>query len=211
MILKLIIFSFLLFLPFQASIGNWPQFYGINQSGISDETGFASMWNDPLKPEVIWEFPLYRGFSSPAVYNGKVFIMDRNEHTDILICINLESGEEIWSYTYGAPLTGNEKIEGTCTTPAVSDDLICIIGPLGHIHTIDLLSCKIKWKAHLINDFKELGDISEIEDEILRKIYKWENLHHRRNACVPQWGVTSNPVIYINLVIVAPLTEKKPD
>src|SRR5713226_7776821 len=57
-----------------SEVGEWPQWRGPNRDGLSLETGLLTAW-PPNGPPVRWEHPIGRGFSSPVVANGHVYLM----------------------------------------------------------------------------------------------------------------------------------------
>ncbi len=155
---------------------DWPQFLGPERRPVVSDEGINLDWgNQP--PEVLWRVDVERGFTGPAVHGGEVFLMDRiDNEKDRLRCLSLESGEELWSFEYDAP--GRYGYEGSRTTPAVDEQHVYVVGPLGHFHCIDRKTHKPVWKSHLLKDF---------------------------GAKRPNWAVAQNPLLYQDTVIVAPL------
>ena len=159
--------------------GDWPQFRGPNQDGISPEKGLLRSWPEG-GPKVLWTVPLGVGYGGPAVRDGKVYILDRVDNAkDVLLCLDLANGRELWRYAYDAP--GRLSHNGSRATPTVDEKYVFIIGPFGHIHCIDRASHKPVWSKHLLKDFE---------------------------GKMPRWGVPQSPALYGNAVIIAPLSKK---
>ncbi|HEY8223877.1 MAG TPA: PQQ-binding-like beta-propeller repeat protein [Pyrinomonadaceae bacterium] len=107
---------------------NWPQWRGVNGSGISSETGLPTEWND--SKNIRWKAAIPgRGHSSPIVWGNRIFLTTSIEgpvvpgaeavrhyhkgqeylHPDSvgadhsymmkLFCLDLESGKMIWEKT----------------------------------------------------------------------------------------------------------------
>ena len=127
-------------------------------------------------PEAIWSFPLGQGYGGASIYNEEVFILDReNGERDILRCIDFESGKEKWSYSYDAP--GELPYPGSRAVPTVTENFVYSVGPQGHFYCFDKESGQPEWNFNILEKFE---------------------------AELPHWGVSQSPLIYEDLVIVAP-------
>lgn len=107
---------------------NWPQWRGLNASGVSSETGLPSEWDG--SKNIRWKAPIPgRGHSSPIVWGNKIFLTTSIEgpvvpgaeavrhmrkgqeyrHPDSvgadhsytlkLLCVDLDSGKILWDKT----------------------------------------------------------------------------------------------------------------
>jgi len=159
--------------------GDWPQFRGPNQDGLSPETGLLRSWPEG-GPKVLWTVPVGLGYGGPAIRDGQVYLLDRVENAqNVLRCLDLATGEERWRYAYDAP--GRLSHNGSRATPTVDEKYVYSIGPFGHIYCIDRTSHKPLWSKNLLADF---------------------------GGRMPRWGVAQSPVVYGDALIVAPLSEK---
>lgn len=159
---------------------DWPQYLGPGRNGISMETGIKRSWSED-GPIVLWTFPLSQGFSGAAVSDGKVFVLDRvGDEQDVLRSIDLATGKEIWTFAYDAP--GQFDRHGSRSVPTIEGNTIYTCGPLGHVHCIDRQTRKAVWKKNVWADFG--------------------------GGEVPRWGISQNPLIYGELLILASQTEK---
>ena len=93
----------------------------------------------------------------------------------ISLIVDLTSGKELWTYSNDAP--GVTGFNGSRGTPTVDGNLVYVVGLMGDMLCVDRKSHKLVWKKNLIKDFD--GRMSE-------------------------WGVAQNPVVYKDLIIVAP-------
>ena len=163
-----------------SSASDWPQYLGPNRNATSSETGISRSW--PAEgPEVLWTFPLGEGFGGPVVSQGKVYVLDwiKGER-DILRCIDLNTGKEEWTFSYESP--GETDRPGSRSVPTVDGKYIYICGPFGHLHCVDRDTHKAVWKRNIWTDFG--------------------------GGEVPRWGISQNPLIYGDLVILASQTNK---
>ncbi|UCG56253.1 MAG: PQQ-like beta-propeller repeat protein [Phycisphaerales bacterium] len=159
---------------------DWPQYLGPNRNTTSDEKGLLRSW--PAEgPKVLWTFALGPGYGGAAVSKGKVYVLDRVAgEQDVLRCIDLNSGKELWSYAYDAP--GKVSHRGSRSTPAVDGNRIYTCGSFGHVYCFDATTHKPIWKK---NVWKDYG-----------------------GSKVPTWGICQNPLICGDLLILASQTKK---
>ncbi len=154
---------------------DWPCHNGPDRNAIINPGNLASDWPADGPPE-LWRKTLGHGFGGPAIVDGKVYVLDRvGNEQDKLRCLDLKSGRELWHYAYAAP--GKLSFDGSRATPTVDGDLVYTIGPFGHILCFNAKTRRPVWKAHLLDDFKSASH---------------------------QWGVAQSPVIYKDLLIIAP-------
>jgi outer membrane protein assembly factor BamB len=158
-----------------ATASDWPQFQGPNRDGVSPETGLARTWGEQ-GPPVLWTFTLGEGFGSPAVRDGEVYILDRVQNQqDILRCINMNDGKELWSFAYDAP--GETSHNGSRTAPTIDEKYVFSVGMMGNFYCIDRKTHQPVWNKNLLTDF---------------------------GVGKPGWGVVQSPSVYGDLAIVAP-------
>ncbi len=139
--------------------GSWPHFRGPDFDNISkDPTPLAGSW-DTSGPSIVWKTSLGEGYSGPVVMNGRVYILDYNEKrkADMLRCISLSSGNEIWRRWYRVEMKRNHGYSRTI--PSVTDKYVVTIGPRSHVMCVDALSGKLLWKHDLEKEFGIPGSV----------------------------------------------------
>ncbi len=62
-------------LPFAARAEDWPQWSGPNRDGVWNETGIMESF-PPGGLKICWRAPVGRGWSSPVVAQGRVYVTD---------------------------------------------------------------------------------------------------------------------------------------
>ena len=140
-------------LPLDAAAADWPQHLGPTQDAVSTETNLLDAWPEGGPPEV-WRHDVGIGFAGTAIVDGKVFLNDREQgKADILRVFDLNSGKELWRYTYDAP--GRVNFPGSRSTPSVTDTHVYITGGLGHIHAINLKTRKPDWSFKVWDKFPD--------------------------------------------------------
>jgi outer membrane protein assembly factor BamB len=139
--------------------GTWPRFRGSEFDNISkDPTPIADSW--PAEgPPVVWTVNLGEGYAAPAIYGGKVYILDYDEkkRADALRCISLETGEELWKRWYNVAIKRNHGMSRTI--PAITEKYVVSIGPRCHVMCLNQESGDLLWTLDLVRDFgaKEPG------------------------------------------------------
>ncbi|MGB2809909.1 MAG: PQQ-binding-like beta-propeller repeat protein, partial [Sedimentisphaerales bacterium] len=159
---------------------DWPQYLGPNRNAISDEKGLLRSW--PAEgPKVLWTFDLGPGYGGGAISKGKVYLLDRVAgKQDVFRCIDLNSGKELWSFAYDAP--GRLSHQGSRSTPAIDGKYVYTCGCFGDVYCFDQTTQKPVWKK---NVWKDYG-----------------------GGRLPNWGISQNPLIYGDMLILASQTEK---
>lgn len=154
---------------------DWPQFQGPNRDGTSAEKGLLRAWPES-GPKLLWSTPVGEGYGGPAIRDGEVYVLDRIEgKKDILRCLALDSGNELWRYEYDAP--GEVGHTGSRTPPTVDEKYVYSVGMMGNFLCIDRKTHQPVWQKNLMTDY---------------------------GLEVPRWGFSQSPYLYKNLVIVAP-------
>jgi outer membrane protein assembly factor BamB len=157
-----------------SAMADWPQFLGPDRNNISPETGLLRSWPED-GPRELWSIDVGEGYAGPIIRDGEVYFLDRVEdQTDILRCLSLDSGEELWRYAYEAP--GSVGHSGSRNPPTVDEGHVYSVGMMGDLLCIDRKTHEPVWRKNLTT---ELG------------------------APLPNWGFAQSPVLHKNLVIVA--------
>lgn len=181
-----------------ASADDWPRLGGPGGSGVSAQTNLLRVWPEH-GPRVRWTIDVADGFGGPSIHKGEVFFLDRpNNDKDVLRCLDLKSGQELWSATFDAP--GKLPYNGSRNVPTVDAQFVHIIGPFGDFHCIDRKSHQAVWSHNMINEFKN-SEIDRPEAPVSRE-------DKLARAQVPMWGFTQAPLLYKDIVMAAPQTQK---
>jgi outer membrane protein assembly factor BamB len=132
--------------------GDWPQFRGANRDNIATSSvALARSWS-PSGPPVLWRIPVGEGFASAAIHNGRVYLIDydRAKSEDAVRCLSLDTGEEIWRYSYSVLVKRNHGMSRTI--PAVNDRFVVTLGPKCHVVCLDSVSGELVWKNDLVQE-----------------------------------------------------------
>lgn len=156
--------------------GAWPQFRGASRDGTTDATGLSSDWSTK-PPRTLWSIEVGEGYAGPAVAEGCVYLMDydREAQRDVLRCLSLEDGREIWNFSYPVRIKRNHGM--TRTVPSVQSGAVVAIGPKCHVLCCDARTGTLRWTVDLTQEF---------------------------GTAVPEWYTGQCPLIDGDRVILAP-------
>ena len=171
----LAILPLLLGTTFAVYAADWPQFQGPDRNGISPETGLLRSWPDD-GPKVLWSIELGPGYGAASIRDNEIYVLDRPDtEKDILRCLDLATGKELWNYEYAAP--GSVSHDGSRTPPTVDAECVYCVGMAGQFTCVDRKTHQPVWSHNIVTDF---------------------------GVEIPRWGVSQSPALYKDLVIVAP-------
>lgn len=130
---------------------DWPQWLGVNRDG--KVTGFKAPATWPEKLTEKWKIAVGEGTdSTPILVGDKLYVFTRKEGSEVLYCLNAETGKEIWKDSYEAPanISADRDHSGPRSTPAFSNGMIVTFGISGTLSCLDATSAQVKWRK---NDF----------------------------------------------------------
>ncbi|UCF38823.1 MAG: PQQ-like beta-propeller repeat protein [Acidobacteriota bacterium] len=173
-----------------SGLADWPQYLGPSRNSTSPQTGIFRSWPEN-GPEILWTAAVGRGFGGPVIGNGKVYLLDRDDKVgDTLRCLDLSSGQELWSFKYEAP--GSVMFPGSRSVPAVDGSHVYSIGHNGDLYCIDINTQKPVWSANIWTDF---GGKPNVAGGRL--------FGPREAGAFPIWGISQCPLIYGDLLVTA--------
>jgi outer membrane protein assembly factor BamB len=127
---------------------DWPQWRGPDRTDVSRESGLLKEWPSG-GPKRLWLFKnAGNGYSGPAIANGKFFTMGTRDGAEIMIALNADTGEEIWSASIG-PIENFDRGGGPRGTPAVDGERIYGLGGQGKLICVALADGKVVWRVSL--------------------------------------------------------------
>ena len=189
----------------QPGTGNWPSFRGEFASGVADGQDLPDIWNVQTGENILWKTPIPGlAHSSPVIWGDKIFVTtaisgqgkasfreglygdgdasdDKSVHEWKLYCINKNTGEIVWErlVTKGVPIDKRHvKATYANSTPATDGHYVVMLFGSEGLFTYDVAGNFIRKK--------ELGRINC-------------GAYNGRSF---EWGSSSCPIIYKNLVIV---------
>ena len=154
---------------------DWPQWRGPNRDDISTETGLLKDWPKEGPKQLWMNEDCGLGYSGPAIVGTTLYTLAARGAEELLLAIDVKSGEEIWAKPFGEVL-GNNWGDGPRSTPTVDGDLIYALGAKGDLVCVRAVSGDVVWSKSLL----DLG------------------------GKIPTWGYSESPLIYKDTVVCTP-------
>lgn len=142
--------AFAFVLCFSPAYADWPQWLGPNRTGISTETGFLKTWPKD-GPAVLWKRNLGAGFSGISVADGRVFTMFAEGDDEFVICLNEESGDEIWRFRTGGTFEEWQGGDGPRSQPTVDGERVYVLGAEGRLYALKAANGDTIWTVDLVD------------------------------------------------------------
>jgi outer membrane protein assembly factor BamB len=133
--------------------GGWPRFRGERFDGIAEPgSPLARQW-PKTGPAVLWSIELGEGHAGAAVRNGRVYVLDydRAAAADVLRCLSLADGRDLWRFSYPVPVKRNHGMSRT--VPAVTEKYVVALGPKCHVMCLDPTTGKQYWLIDMVRQF----------------------------------------------------------
>lgn len=157
--------------------GGWPCFRGKTREGISDDlTPLARTWPKD-GPPVKWSLQVGEGHAGAAILDGRVYLhdYDAGQRQEVIRCLGLDSGKDIWRYAYRLRIKRNHG--STRTVPAVTDKYLLALGAKCHVTCLEPKTGKLLWAKDLVAEY---------------------------GTTIPQWYAAQCPLIDDGNAILAP-------
>ena len=127
----------------------WPRFRGEDLDNVNKEK--IPLTEKLVNPSghILWKIKLGEGHAGPAVYGGRVYLLDYDEikKSDALRCFSLLTGKELWRREYKVHLKRNHGLSRTI--PAVNEKYVVTIGPKCQVMCVDRITGDLKWGIDL--------------------------------------------------------------
>ncbi len=145
-----LLLTFAIVLCFSPARADWPQWLGPDRTGISTETEFLKTW--PTNgPEVLWKKNLGAGFSGISVADGRVFTMFAEGDDEFVVCLNEESGDEIWRFRTGGMFEEWQGGDGPRSQPTVDGDRLYVLGAEGRLYALKAKNGETIWSVNMVD------------------------------------------------------------
>jgi outer membrane protein assembly factor BamB len=129
---------------------DWYQWRGINRDGISKETDLLKNWGENGPKLILTVEGLGKGFSSPSISNGVIYITGMDDNKEFLSAFDL-NGNLKWKKEYGNAYT--KSYPDARTTPTVDGNSVYVISGTGEVACLDAASGNIKWSVAALDKF----------------------------------------------------------
>jgi outer membrane protein assembly factor BamB len=133
--------------------GLWLGFRGADGLNVAVPAApLADTW-PTVGPVRVWSVELGEGHAGPAVWAGRVYVLDYDEtrHADVLRCLSLDDGRQIWERGYPVRIKRNHGFSRT--VPSVGSGAVVSIGPRCHLMIVDAVTGDLRWGVDMVRAF----------------------------------------------------------
>lgn len=152
----------------------WPEFRGSDRAGRSLSPRISTNWA-AQPPKQLWKIPMGPGWSSFAVAGRMLFTQDQRGPKETVMCLDADSGKEIWKTEIDGRLDDPMGGPGPRATPTLANGALYAVGSTGALLRINPVTGETVWK-------KELTQVA--------------------GGKVPMWGFSASPLVVGPLVVV---------
>lgn len=130
---------------------NWPNWRGPNFNGVAETGSYPVEWDQ--KKNVKWKVDLPAfGSSTPAVWDGKIFVTSPRDNENIIFCFDME-GNKVWESSLGKQRPGKHKMgSGSNPSPVTDGKHIWAYFKSGDFGCLDFKG-NVVWKTNLQSKF----------------------------------------------------------
>ena len=149
----------------------WPGLLGPQRDGWVEHFKIPVRWPKQLRKE--WSVEVGAGYGTPLVEGQRVYQHARQGEEEVVWCVDLASGKQIWRKSYKNPFKigggGERHGKGPKSCPVMADGRLFTLSITGMIHAWDVESGSLLWRK----DYRG----------------KWEKGNQ------PNWGVSTSPIV----------------
>lgn len=155
----------------------WTGLLGPNRDGKVTAFKTPSQWPAALTKS--WDLQVGTGYGTPLVAEGRVFQHARQGEEEVLWCVDLKSGKQIWRKAYATPFKmgggGEWHGKGPKSCPTYADGRVFTMSITGDLITWNAKSGEMLWRTEYGSQFKK---------------------NH------PYWGASTSPIVDDDRVLV---------
>jgi len=156
-----------------AAAADWPQFRGPNRDGISPEATVLKSWPGG-GPRVFWKVPLGEGFSQVVAVKDRLYALYGLEEDEVAAALDARTGKQLWRVRLDHKYRSDQG-NGPRSTPLVDGDLVYVLSASGQLAALKTANGQMVWRHDLQGEY---------------------------GAGVPDWGISTSPLLEGNLLIV---------
>ena len=157
-----------------AAQAEWHQWRGANRDGISLETDILKAWPE-TGPKELWRTPLGDGFSGISIANGRAYTMFAEGEDEVVMCLDAETGAELWRYLDDWFYTERQGGNGPRSTPTVDGNTVYVLSVFGRLVALNADTGKELWDLDFTKAF---------------------------SSSMPRWGFSTSPVVENDRLLV---------
>ena len=157
-----------------AQADDWPHWRGVNRDDMSTESGLLKEWPKGGPKEAWLNKDSGLGYSGFAIVDGKLFTMGLEDEREFALCLNADTGKELWRSPIGERYQ-NGWGDGPRSTPSVDGDRVYCMSAKGSLVCLKTDGSSI-WEVKM-EDF---------------------------GGSIPKWGYAESPLVDGDQVVCTP-------
>ena len=122
-----------------AAAQDWPQWRGPNRDGAVKSFKAPTSW--PASLTELWKVDVGLGYATPLLVGDRLYMFTRQGEDEVMMALDADSGEVIWSTSYPAPFkmnpTASKHGPGPKSTPTFADNHLFTFGMSGLVTAFD--------------------------------------------------------------------------
>ncbi len=142
-----------------ASADDWPQWRGPNRDGSWNEKGIVDSFPPGGLP-VSWRTPVGRGWSSPVIADGRVYLTDveitGTVATERVLAFDARRGNRLWTHAYPVEYPAwalGPDGGGPRATPIIHGGRVFTLGATGELRCLNAATGDVVWARSLMRDY----------------------------------------------------------
>ena len=163
------VLSVVLLLTPAAFAGDWHQWRGPEQNGVSREKNLPETWDADNGENLAWKVEGIGGMSSPIVMKGKLYVLTRTgdvqagdgdvipgpQTQEALVCLDANTGKELWKHAENMFQTDLpfHRIGWANPVGDPETNRVYAYGAQGVLYALDAETGKEVWKRSMAEDF----------------------------------------------------------
>ena len=134
--------------------GEWTQWGGPNGNFKVSTPGLPNAWPED-GPPLLWQRPLGAGYSAILAEAGKLYTMYRDGEADVVIALDADTGETLWTFRYDAPIREGQRDsfgQGPNAPPHLLGNRLYTMSFNATLHCLDKHTGDLIWKHNLVEE-----------------------------------------------------------
>lgn len=127
------------------------QWRGPQRDGKYTGNGLLKEWPAGGPELILKKENLGKGYSTPVLYNGEIFITGKRDTMDVVTKLDMQ-GNILWETAYGE--SWNQTYSETRNTPTIENGKLYIMAGMGNVACLDTESGEILWSRNTHAEFK---------------------------------------------------------
>ena len=127
------------------------QWRGPERDGKYPDTGLLRKWPENGPELILKKEGLGKGYSTPVLYKGSIFISGKQDSLDVMTKLDLQ-GNILWETVFG--LAWVQTFPDSRNTPAIENGWLYIMGGMGTVVCMDTDSGEIVWSVNTHDEFE---------------------------------------------------------